>query len=371
MVVNLQARVRYEQMLANSATAAICASADHLIVSWNSAAEKLFGHSAKHAIGKSLSIIIPHHQRAKHCVGFDRAVSSSKTQLNGKSVELFALHADGHEIPIELSLSMWFEAGAPMFGALARDITDRHGVQQHLHDIAHRDPVTSLPNRYAMQQRIAEQVASAPCSLLLLDLDDFKHVNDSLGHSVGDQLLAAIAQRLVAAVGDSGYVARLGGDEFAILVAGCVNPLDVSDITDRIFESLHLPFDLAGQLIFATTSIGIAMAPTDASNVEQLLSNADLALYSAKNAGGGKRTFFAQTMQNGAEQLRRLSADLRQALANNEFEIWYQPQFSMVDFQLAAAAHASLTTQFPTSSAMTLLSNTSINICGKSNPCTG
>lgn len=335
MVVNLQARVRYEQMLANSATAAICASADHLIVSWNSAAEKLFGHSAKHAIGKSLSIIIPHHQRAKHCVGFDRAVSSSKTQLNGKSVELFALHADGHEIPIELSLSMWFEAGTPMFGALARDITERHGVQQHLHDIAHRDPVTSLPNRYAMQQKIAEEVASAPCSLLLLDLDDFKHVNDSLGHSVGDQLLAAIAQRLVAAVGDSGYVARLGGDEFAILVAGCVNPLDVSDITDRIFESLHLPFDLAGQLIFATTSIGIAMAPTDASNVEQLLSNADLALYSAKNAGGGKRTFFAQTMQNGAEQLRRLSADLRQALANNEFEIWYQPQFSMVDFQLS------------------------------------
>ena len=142
-------------------------------------------------------------------------------------------------------------------------------------------------------------------------------------------------QILVAAVGDSGYVARLGGDEFAILVAGCVNPLDVSDITDRIFESLHLPFDLAGQLIFATTSIGIAMAPTDAANVEQLLSNADLALYSAKNAGGGKRTFFAQTMQNGAEQLRRLSADLRQALANNEFEIWYQPQFSMVDFQLS------------------------------------
>lgn len=335
MVHNLQAEDRFEQMLANSATAAICASANHLIVSWNTAAERLFGHSAEDVIGKPLSIIIPDDKRASHCAGFDRAVRTSKTHLNGKSVDVFALHADGHQIPIELSLSMWFEAGTPMFGALVRDITDRHNAKQHLEFIAHRDPVTSLPNRYAIQQRIAEEIGTSRCSLLLLDLDDFKHVNDSLGHSVGDQLLAAVARRLTVAVGEAGLVARLGGDEFAIMVAQCANPLEISDITDRIFESLHLPFELAGQSIFVSTSIGIAMAPRDANNVEQLLSNADLALYAAKNEGGSKRTFFTRAMQVGAEQTRLLSNDFRRAITNDEFELWYQPQFSIVDFQIS------------------------------------
>lgn len=334
MVLHLQTRSRYEQMLAKSATAAICASADHIIVSWNSAAEKLFGHDADFAIGKPLAIIIPLAKRAEHCVGFDRAVRRSKTHLSGKSVDVFALHANGHEIPIELSLSMWFERGTPMFGALVRDISDRHTAQQYLQYIAHRDPVTSLPNRYAIQQRIIKELANGPCSLLLLDLDDFKQVNDTLGHSVGDQLLAEVAERLTIAAGDPGFVARLGGDEFAILIPECANPIDVTNMTDRIFVSLSKPFELAGQSIFANTSIGIAMAPRDATNVEQLFSNADLALYSAKHDGGGRRTFFATTMKSRADQMRRLGVDLRQALANNEFEIWYQPQFSVADKRL-------------------------------------
>lgn len=334
MVFHLQARLRYERMLASSATAAICASAEHLIVSWNTAAEKLFGHSAESAIGKPLSIIIPSAKHADHAMGFNRAVRTSRTKLTGKSVEVFAVHADGHEIPVELSVSMWFEGGTPMFGALVQDISDRHIAQQRLQDIAHRDAVTSLPNRYAMQQKIAEEIPRAPCSLLLLDLDDFKQVNDTLGHSVGDELLAAVSHRLVAAVGDVGYVSRLGGDEFAILMPGCANPLDVDDLTKNIFDALNSPFDLAGQSIFVCTSIGIAMAPTDATNPQHLLSSADLALYNAKNDGGGKRKFFTRALQSGAEQKRLLGADLRTALANNEFEIWYQPQFSITDYQL-------------------------------------
>lgn len=335
MVVHLQARSRYEQMLAKSATAAICASADHIIVSWNTAAETLFGHSAEYAIGKPLSIIIPHAKRADHSAGFDRAVRKNKTHLSGKSTDVLALHADGHEIPVELSLSMWFEAGIPMFGALMRDISDRHTAQQYLQYIAHRDPVTTLPNRFAMQRKITDELNSAPCALLLLDLDDFKQVNDTLGHSVGDQLLASVSMRLTEAVGDSGYVARLGGDEFAILIPACANPIEVSAVTDKIFEALNVACNLAGQSIFASTSIGIAMAPGDATDVEQLMSNADLALYAAKNDGGSKRTFFTRALQSGAERMRKLSVDLRQAFANNEFEIWYQPQFSAENLQIS------------------------------------
>lgn len=174
-----------------------------------------------------------------------------------------------------------------------------------------------------------------PCSLLMLDLDGFKEVNDSLGHSSGDQLLAAVADRLTAAVAGSGFIARLGGDEFAILLADCINPIKIDEITTRIFESLNRPFELVEQSIYVGISIGIAMAPKDASDVEKLLSSADLALYSAKNDGGGVRKFFTRAMQNTSEQKRRLGADLRQALLNNEFEIWYQPQFSLQNYQIS------------------------------------
>ena len=329
-----QCRDRYAQMLGNSATAALCVDSDNVIVSWNGAAEQLFGHSAEAAIGSSLSMIIPSVHRAGHEAGFARAVKSGQTHLGGHSIDIRALHANGHEIPVDLSMSVWFENGKPMFGGLLRDITDRKTAQERLEYLAHCDPLTSLPNRNAMQAHMTTEIEKRPCSLLLLDLDGFKDVNDSLGHSVGDQLLAAVALRLLDAVAGSGFVARLGGDEFAILLEDNVSPLQVDDITDRIFRSLHLPFELVGQSIFVSTSIGIAMAPRDASSVDELLSNADLALYCAKNDGGGKRTFFTRTMQNRSEQKRRLGADLRRALLNDEFELWYQPQFSLPDFQL-------------------------------------
>ncbi len=326
---------RYEQMLANSATAAICAGPDNLIVSWNSAAEKLFGYSALQAIGKPLSIIIPIRHRSAHDAGLARAVQAGRARLAGRSVEILSLHADGTELPVELSLSMWFETGKPMFGALLRDITDRHAAQRRLEHLAHCDTLTSLPNRNALHERLSVDIGRVPCSLLLLDLDGFKHVNDSLGHSVGDQLLAAVAARLITAVGDSGFVARLGGDEFAVMLSNCADPLSLENVTTRIFEALHSPFDLAEQSIYVGTSIGIAMSPNDASGVEQLLSSADLALYSAKSDGGGTRTFFARAMQNNSEQRLRLGAELRQALANDEFELLYQPQVSLADNSLS------------------------------------
>lgn len=335
MVEKSESQDRYAKLLANSATAVVCANADNIIVSWNVGAERLFGFSATYAIGKPLSIIIPFDRRKAHAAGLARAAKSGQTQLGGKSIDVQALHADGHEISVDLSLSMWFEDGEPMFGALLKDVSDRHIAQQRLEYLAHCDPLTSLPNRHSMQSKITEELALGPCSLLLLDLDGFKDVNDSLGHSRGDELLAAVAERLTKAVAGSGFVARLGGDEFAVLLNGCANPIEIDDVVSRIFESLHPPFELVGQSIFIGTSIGIAMAPHDAQDVEQLLSNADLALYSAKNRGGGVRAFFTRAMHNMSEQKRRLSNELRQALANNEFEIWFQPQFSARDFELA------------------------------------
>jgi diguanylate cyclase (GGDEF)-like protein/PAS domain S-box-containing protein len=317
---------RYQQMLANSATAAVCAGADNIIVSWNTAAEELFGHRAEKAIGQPLSLIIPPRLRAAHDAGLARAVQAGHARLAGHSVDILALHADGSEIPVDLSLSMWIEDGNPMFGALLRDIADRHSAKKRLEHLAHCDTLTSLPNRNALLERLNSEITRAPCSLMLMDLDGFKDVNDTLGHSVGDELLTAVAARLSSVVGGAGFVVRLGGDEFAILLSNCADPLMLEELATQIFQSLQPSFNLAEQSIYMGTSIGIALSPGDASNVEQLLSCADLALYSAKNDGGGARRFFQRSMQNNSEQRHRLGTELRNALANNEFELWYQPQ---------------------------------------------
>lgn len=326
---------RFEQMLASSATAAICAGPDGLIVSWNTAAELLFDYSAQQAQGKPLSIIIPSRHRAAHDAGLARAVKAGHARLAGRAVEMLALHASGEEFPVDLSLSMWFEGGKPMFGALIRDITDRQTAQRRLEHLAHCDTLTSLPNRNALHAQLAIHIDKAPCSLLLLDLDGFKHVNDTLGHSVGDVLLAEVAARLSSAVGSAGFVARLGGDEFAILITDCADPQHVNDLVTAVFDALEPSFELAEQSIFVATSIGIAIAPKDATGVEQLLSCADLALYSAKSDGGGVCAFFSRAMQHRSELRHRLGTDLRRAFANSEFELWYQPQVAVPNHALS------------------------------------
>lgn len=328
-----QVHSRYEQMLEVSATAAICAGPDNRIVSWNAGAEQLFGYTAQEAIGQSLSIIIPPRHRSAHEAGLVRAVRSGRARLAGKAVEILALHAAGHEIPVDLSLSMWVEDGHPMFGALIRDVSDRQATLRQLEHLAHCDTLTSLPNRNALHAHLSAGIETTPCSLLLLDLDGFKDVNDTLGHSTGDQLLAAVATRLSDVVQD-GMLARLGGDEFAVLVTGSADPLALDALAESIFAALRSPFHLAGQIIFVGTSIGIATAPRDASTVEQLMSCADLALYSAKARGGNVRAFFARSMQDKSEQRRRLNTELRTGFAKQELELWYQPQVA-----LTAAGH--------------------------------
>ncbi|WP_121075117.1 PAS domain-containing protein [Sphingomonas trueperi] len=153
---------RDERMLDSSATAAICAGPDNLIVSWNAGAENLFGFTEFEVLGKPLSLIIPAKHRAAHDARLARAVRAGEARLAGHSVEIIAQHADGREFPVDLSLSMWFEGGQPLFGALLRDVTDRHAAKRRLEHLAHCDTLTALPNRNALYAKLGSAVQRSP-----------------------------------------------------------------------------------------------------------------------------------------------------------------------------------------------------------------
>jgi diguanylate cyclase (GGDEF)-like protein len=161
--------------------------------------------------------------------------------------------------------------------------------------------------------------------VLCLDLDRFKEVNDTLGHPVGDELLRAVAGRLRRCVRETDTIARLGGDEFAIVQISRTQPTDATALASRIIEAIDAPFDIDGHRVAVGTSVGIAIAPTDGTDPDQLLKNADLALYRAKSDGRGTYRFFEQEMDQRMQARRKLELDLRRALVDGEFELHYQP----------------------------------------------
>jgi diguanylate cyclase (GGDEF)-like protein len=219
--------------------------------------------------------------------------------------------------------------------ATHEDITERRRVEARVAYMARHDALTDLPNRVLFRERLDEALARVErygeaVSILSLDLDRFKEVNDTLGHPVGDQLLRAVAARLRACVRDSDVVARLGGDEFAILQIGSGRPEDASGLAQRIVHAISDPYDIESHHIVIGTSVGIVNAPADGLDADDLIRNADMALYRAKADGRGTYCFFEAEMNARAQTRRVLEHNLRQALTRGEFEVYYQP---IIDIQ--------------------------------------
>jgi diguanylate cyclase (GGDEF)-like protein len=220
----------------------------------------------------------------------------------------------------------------PMEGgwlATYEDVTERREAQDRMAHMARHDALTDLPNRVLFREKMQEALTHArrgrTMALLCLDLDQFKTVNDTLGHPVGDALLLAVARRLTEQVRDTDTVARLGGDEFAVVQALLDKPTEAADFADRLIAMLDTPFEVLGHQIVIGTSIGIAFAPQDGLDADQLLKNADLALYRAKSDGRGVYRLFHTGMDAEMQVRRLLELDLRQALRNGQFEVFYQP----------------------------------------------
>ena len=206
--------------------------------------------------------------------------------------------------------------------------------------MARHDALTDLPNRILFKERIEEALERVPrgekVAVLCLDLDRFKSVNDTFGHPGGDALLTQVAERLRGTLRKADTVARFGGDEFAVVQVGGVQPQEATALAQRIIEVLSAPYDLDGQQVIIGVSVGIALAPMDGCEPEQLLRNGDMALYRAKNDGRGLYRFFEPEMDARMQTRRTLEIDLRQALANGEFELFYQPVLSVATDEITA-----------------------------------
>src|SRR5262245_22084847 len=221
----------------------------------------------------------------------------------------------------------------PMAGggwvATHEDVTDSRQAEVRLAHLAQHDDLTDLPNRNFLCEQLTAALKrikrSGHLAVLALDLDRFKAVNDTLGHGVGDELLKEVARRLRTCLRETDLVARLGGDEFAIVQTQMDKPTDAAILAGRLRDVITLPYDLNGHNVLIDASIGISVAPDDATDADQLLKNADMALTGAKGDGFGSLHFFEAAMDAHVKARRALELDLRKALANGEFELYYQP----------------------------------------------
>ncbi|TWI69978.1 PAS domain S-box-containing protein/diguanylate cyclase (GGDEF)-like protein [Pseudoduganella lurida] len=249
-----------------------------------------------------------------------------------------------HEIRGDDGVTRWFQStGEPVYDAhgefrgyrgTGSEITERKLAEQRIRHIAHHDTLTELPNRMLLQDRLAQAVAYANRSgkqmwVLLIDLDRFKFVNDSMGHKAGDVLLQTVATRLRAAVRETDTVARLSGDEFVAILAEHQDETLAPDVVTRVMQALAQPTTLEGKEFFVTCSIGVAVYPGDGSPAQHLIEHADIAMYSAKKLGRNCWRFYESTMNDEAQERLRIETALRSALERDEFVLHYQPQVDL------------------------------------------
>jgi diguanylate cyclase (GGDEF)-like protein/PAS domain S-box-containing protein len=314
---------------------------DGRILFVNACQTKFFGLDHVDCVDKPASLMLGEESGARS-IALDRMVFDTGTAL--PSFEEQLTDSTGRKRFFVTTKSPLKDNANNVTGVLtsALDITARKENEAHLHHLAHHDPLTDLPNRTLLQERLRNLITRARrgdqlFALHLLDLDGFKAVNDLYGHSAGDRFLKLIAQRLQIHMREADVLARLGGDEFAILQTNVSTGDDAAEFAQRITEVVQNFTGFESGRVTTTASVGIAVHPADGADAEDLLKNADLAMYKAKAEGGNAFCFYAADMQARARHAANLDAELRTAVAENQFVLFYQPQVDLASGRVVGA----------------------------------
>ena len=319
----------------HSTSAIIITDPAGYIVQANEAFSRVSGYEVAQVLDQLPTMLTVDEQQEAHL----RYIVKQLHQRRSWEGEVWLKRRSGEHYPAWVGINAVLddEGDLASYVCFFSDISERKASEQRIHRLAYYDALTHLPNRTLFQDRLHSALQQAERQqswvvLMFLDLDRFKPINDSLGHAAGDRMLQEMATRLLACVADDDTVARMGGDEFTLLLQpGATRQLALNraiNVAEKILTSLVTPFVLEGREFFVTASIGIALSPQDGNELSQLMKNADTAMYHAKERGKNNFQFYQADMNASALERLELESDLRHALEQKEFTLYYQPQFS-------------------------------------------
>ncbi|HYO38956.1 MAG TPA: EAL domain-containing protein [Nocardioidaceae bacterium] len=324
-------RERFLALVQHSSDIVTLVDRQGLICYQSASIVRILGYDALDMQGKPLSCLMD----AKEAAFLEQALEHAAAEdMRMHTVTSTWRHADGRDCRVEITITNLLSN--PHLSGLVlntRDVTDRVQLEQQLTGMAFSDSLTGLPNRALFRDRLQHALTrrgtdDRGVAVLFLDLDGFKSINDTLGHSAGDELLVAVAERLRAVVRSGDTVARFGGDEFAVLLEGATAEEEIV-LAERVNQAVQEPVELQGERVHIAASVGIARMDEHSASAEQVLRNADLAMYQAKAAGAGGYSVFHPDMHAGLVERVRLESDLRTAVDDNEIVVHYQPMISL------------------------------------------
>ncbi|KGA24308.1 diguanylate cyclase [Pectobacterium brasiliense] len=327
-------QVRFENIANTSPDTILCVNEKGVITFWNTAAEHMLEYTDEEIIGRSINTIVPD----AFVVQLNHLVTDRDSLMKGVTLELNVQAKSGSMVPVELSVSMWEDNDNVSYGAILRDITERRRNEERLFLLAHLDPLTGLANRTLLTSNLETALKNEPAvCIMMVDLDGFKDVNDSLGHSSGDNILVHVAKKIKATVRSGDVVARMGGDEFALLFPGLSDKKVAGKIAEQIIHEISQAMVIDDHQINISASIGAVLYPEYGLTVQDLLTSADLALYQAKSEGRNCYRFFTRELLEVFQAKHAFQLEFVRAYEQHEFEMFYQPQVKLATNEIVGA----------------------------------
>jgi diguanylate cyclase (GGDEF)-like protein/PAS domain S-box-containing protein len=337
-VTTERTRPNFEDYASGSNTPVLWFDEDLNILEWNSAAATIYGYQIHDKNGLLFDMLLPADERPTFHHMLKEAIAKGSIDQIEIPAEINGLRKDGSAFRFGFALFSWRDAGHIKFEAVLKDLTVQQREEEELRQQANVDALTGLTNRGRFYRCVEEAlIAPTPTAVLMIDLDGFKDVNDTLGHMLGDAILREVAQRLSQLTGPNDVVARIGGDEFAVMLTNITSTQVAVQVADSMIDRIAMPIIIDGHEVRVAASCGVALAPSQAQEALELVSDADLALFKAKSIGRGRVFLFLPNLRMEAIARRRYGLELHRAVNEGEFLLFYQPQINLASGAITGA----------------------------------